>query len=450
MARKAHRYVGLLFLGCAAASPSTFGDAVISSTQWLQTLFSKSHTDRSAPAKPHTIHTTRIRAAPGESHPFRHHGGAKPSVTKPPAGQLHLSPAGLSAMLRHAPPHTEAKGIGAPLETQHRIGADVGYTMPELRRVRFGERLGEFFVCSSCETYGWVLQNSEESRVFNVFRAALRDGALCQQGGAATTVLDIGAHEGFYGLLAAAWGCRTYFFEPQPACVTTIAAAILVNGFRDARLVPRPFGPPELNITVSPSTHCAGQYPRRVGEREHHPMFLDRRKDTRTVHAVGLREVLGDLDAPILLAKVDVEGGELGVLQAMMPQLCAGKVLNLVFELTPAWWAQLGESKEHGAEIGAQLEACGFRQRRMVGVAPPRGCQPAGAPGSKISCAGRTQPQIEFDGPLETLLRYANGSADAVGGSELRSLKDILGACCTKKERDVWIAWEDPGTGASG
>ena len=181
MTRKAHRYVvGLLFLGCAAASPSTSGDGVIS---WAQAFFSSLHPDRSGPAKPHTIHTTRLRAAPGESHPIRHHGGAKPSVTKPPVPDtavrhLHLSPAQLSAMLRHAPPHTEAKGIGAPVETQHRIGADVGYKMPELRRVRFGKGLGEFFVCASCETYGWVLQNSEESRVFNVFRAALRDGAL--------------------------------------------------------------------------------------------------------------------------------------------------------------------------------------------------------------------------------------------------------------------------------
>ena len=51
-----------------------------------------------------------------------------------------------------------------------------------------------------------------------------------------SVVLDIGANQGFYSMLAAAHGCRVVSFEPQPECQRGLLAARARNGFTDAQL----------------------------------------------------------------------------------------------------------------------------------------------------------------------------------------------------------------------
>ena len=57
-----------------------------------------------------------------------------------------------------------------------------------------------------------------------------------------SVVLDIGANQSFYSMLAAAHGCRVVSFEPQLECQRGLLAARARNGFTDAQLqlVPRP------------------------------------------------------------------------------------------------------------------------------------------------------------------------------------------------------------------
>ena len=72
-------------------------------------------------------------------------------------------------------------------------------------------------------------------------------------------VLDIGANSGYYGLTAAAYGCRVVAFEPQPGCHAAISAAIARNGFgARMRLERRPVGaPPSGGVTVRvPARGC--------------------------------------------------------------------------------------------------------------------------------------------------------------------------------------------------
>lgn len=257
--------------------------------------------------------------------------------------------------------------------SRHRIGMDLDYDV-SMKRVRL-EGGTELFLCRDCESYGWVLNSPGESKVFNVFRTVLADGRRCQEG----VVLDIGANEGFFGLLAAAWGCTTYIFEPQPSCIAHISAAVLINGISHVvKLIPAPVGPENLEISVSPTAHCAGQYPRRNGDaaERFHPIALHRRTDVRLVKAVLLKNLLSTSadSRPILLVKIDVEGGEVSVVASSLDVLCSGKVLNIVMEISPAWWAEGGSSVAQALQVGRALENCGFRLQRMRGVRVPPGC----------------------------------------------------------------------------
>ena len=46
-------------------------------------------------------------------------------------------------------------------------------------------------------------------------------------------VIDVGAHIGWFSLLAASYGCRVVAFEPQPHAHAFLNASIAVNGFQD-------------------------------------------------------------------------------------------------------------------------------------------------------------------------------------------------------------------------
>ena len=76
-------------------------------------------------------------------------------------------------------------------------------------------------------------------------------------------VVDIGANEGFFGLLAASMGCRAYLFEPQPSCQRLLYAALLLNGFGTdvARVIPRPVSSEATRMLVAPSAPCVGRIP---------------------------------------------------------------------------------------------------------------------------------------------------------------------------------------------
>lgn len=78
-----------------------------------------------------------------------------------------------------------------------------------------------------------------------------------------SVVLDIGANQGFYSMLAAAHGCRVVSFEPQPECQRGLLAARARNGFTDAqlRLVPRPVSARPRDVVVSSGARvCALMY----------------------------------------------------------------------------------------------------------------------------------------------------------------------------------------------
>jgi len=240
----------------------------------------------------------------------------------------------------------------------------------------------------------WVFKDPGEHFVLSVFRRVLHNGDACSAdaAGQRPVVLDIGANEGFFGLLATAWGCRAVFFEPQPGCQKMIRAAFARNSFSPstARLVPHPVAEPPAVINVSADVQlCLGGWPfhssvkRTSSSLERPPRELARFFEsdrTFNVTSVDLSDrVLFDPDAietagrEIMLAKVDVEGGELSVLRAMLPLLRRRRVRHLVVELTPGWWScrhareptecrrqRSANGHEESNELWAAIEALGY------------------------------------------------------------------------------------------
>jgi len=148
-------------------------------------------------------------------------------------------------------------------------------------------------------------------------------------------VLDIGANTGFYSMISLSEGCENVItFDPQPSCVRHIKHAFVRNGFRKGVVIPYLVddisGKP---VKLDASLNCAGRWP--VQQHEAKTVDPDNIIDVNTT---TLSDALpGDLH--ISLAKVDTEGAEYSVLLSMIPFLERDLVQNVIFEMTPMWWA---------------------------------------------------------------------------------------------------------------
>lgn len=126
----------------------------------------------------------------------------------------------------------------------------------------------------------------------------------------------------YFGYMALAAQCGSvYFFDPQPLCAQSIAAAITKNGFDNAYVVTNPVtGIPGTTMDVDSRYNCDGRWPIEQDEVGIDP------NSTVAVHAVTLQQVLPADFSSIYFVKVDTEGGELGVLHSLMPYIQKKKV----------------------------------------------------------------------------------------------------------------------------
>ena len=133
-----------------------------------------------------------------------------------------------------------------------------------------------------------------------VFGRVLGNGTRCARV-PGSRVLDIGANEGIYGLMAAKWGCSVTMFEPQPHCVALLNGCVLLNNIgHRATIVPGPVSDSAEGLRVSPATGCSGVF----GKRQALPVGAP------VVEAKGVNPALlfGNITQPIVLVKIDVEG----------------------------------------------------------------------------------------------------------------------------------------------
>jgi hypothetical protein len=312
------------------------------------------------------------------------------SLAARPCGALpYLLPHEQADFLRRAPNPTDTIGSDSK---RSKLFNRLGY-QANLRRVRVPGGRADFYLPDSLESSDRLWGSDTEDAVLAVFNVVTHRGGRCSKAARRATVLDIGSNEGFFGLLASSWGCLTYFFEPQLSCQAAIYTALLLNGFGVdvARVVPRPVSSTRMSMVVSASAPCVDQFPRRRGsyDARKRPLLLERRPDQRRVRSVNVSAVLAaspwrpGMDAnggveqgvqrragakeeeeEVLLAKVDVEGGELGVLESLLPLMRRRRLLNLVVEITPGWW--VGGVKKYGCPSEG---GCAESAARAIGIA---------------------------------------------------------------------------------
>ena len=211
----------------------------------------------------------------------------------------------------------------------------------------------------------WMWLRGYEAQHLALVSAVLRSACA---GGGDPTLVDSGANEGTWTLLAAAFGCHAVAVEPQPLCVRELRRTLARNAalkprvtihqnmlwphvtsalFRtsgscsgDASFVPESDGANSSSFVRSTSRH-GGAVPGRV-----HSRSLD------AIFGAHVRR-----SAQILLWHVDVEGAEMRVLDSASSLFAAGRIERVLVELMAERWAKVGVRLESGLAVGRRLFA---------------------------------------------------------------------------------------------
>ena len=178
----------------------------------------------------------------------------------------------------------------------------------------------------------WLTTNRGELRVGEAIRDAI---AECRPG---RLFLDVGANIGAYGIAAAARGCDTVMFEPQPRCQSYVREAIAANHVgQRARLVPNPIGTPGRTLGVPADLECEGIYPNNVLRHGEGVAALRSKRGFEEVAFVNLTDHV-PRGADVAFLKVDVEGAEIDVLTQALPLFRTKQIRAATIEVSPYLW----------------------------------------------------------------------------------------------------------------
>lgn len=164
-------------------------------------------------------------------------------------------------------------------------------------------------------------------------------------------VMDVGAHVGYFSLLAARKGGpngKVYSFEPEPQNYELLLKNIEVNGYTNIvatrKAVSNKVGSATLFLTgLDNGRHST----------YHHGLP---EIGSVTVAATTIDAFLGAEDWPTIdLLKVDVEGAEMDVLQGMSQLLDKSQDLKLIIEFSPTLLCSAGANPlQFLVELGAR------------------------------------------------------------------------------------------------
>ena len=202
------------------------------------------------------------------------------------------------------------------------------------------------FVDLSCEKYYWL--GTHEERV---------QDALAEHVSAGFTVFDIGAHAGFFTLLAsrlAGPNGRVFAFEPRPDNVERLRRNVEANGARNVHVVP---------AAVSDRSGAAA-FIMHASTLEGRLAAADE-MSAASVRTEAIDALVRDGMAPPDLMKVDVEGAEGAVIRGAARTIDAERPLMLI-EV---------HSVEAGREVAAAMPCPYTFQDIATGIE-------AGAPGA--------------------------------------------------------------------
>jgi FkbM family methyltransferase len=184
------------------------------------------------------------------------------------------------------------------------------------------------------ERHKWepsYLNGVHEPGTTAVFRQLLQPGM---------GVVDVGAHVGYFSLLAAVLvgeAGRVYAFEPEPDNYALLVKNVEVNGYKNVTCLQR---------AVSQDTGSAQLFLRKYSL-EHSlspPEAGNARAEGMAVKTTSLDEYFAGCGWPsIHLVKMDIEGWEWPALEGMTELLRRSERLKLVLEFTPSLIRQAGK-----------------------------------------------------------------------------------------------------------
>jgi FkbM family methyltransferase len=157
-------------------------------------------------------------------------------------------------------------------------------------------------------------------------------------------VLDVGAHIGYYTLLAARLvgpEGQVYAFEPEPENYALLEKNVVLNGYHNVKLIPKAVADRAGSVKLFISTqgndrHSVFQNPRSL-----------KHEASREVAAVSLDEFLENVGWPhVDLVKLDIEGAEPLALDGMRRLLDQPGELKLIVEFAPESLQNGGTSPE--------------------------------------------------------------------------------------------------------
>ncbi len=167
----------------------------------------------------------------------------------------------------------------------------------------------------------------------------------------AMVILDIGTNSGYYCLIAAHLVGEkgvVYAFEPAPDNFALLVEHIEANGFTNIIPVPKAVsnksGKGRLFLATDSGSHSI--------------MYKPTGKDSVEVEVTSVDEFMENINRPVDLVKMDVEGSEIRVLEGMLETIRRNPELKIITEFYPDVLQKSGCSPE---EFLGKLMDFGFK-----------------------------------------------------------------------------------------
>lgn len=196
------------------------------------------------------------------------------------------------------------------------------------------------------EALGILFGNGYEPHMTRVFKTVVKSGM---------NVVDVGAHIGYYTVLASKLvgdKGNVWAFEPEPQSLLGLNDNLKLNGCSNVRVVPKALGDKHKETKLF-------LYGKFSGEQS----LVNISKNTKEimqVEVVPLDECVSD---KVDVVKIDVDGGEISVLNGMTMLIQENPCLLLFSEV---WARGLKESGHSCSEYWNILSSFGFRYIYLI------------------------------------------------------------------------------------
>lgn len=170
-------------------------------------------------------------------------------------------------------------------------------------------------------------------------------------------VLDIGAHIGWYSLMASACVGKTgivYAFEPEPNSFNILSKNVNLNGIQNVILVNKALSDSSGSKELFVNLYKNGP--------SNYQMWRVSNEESISIDTVSLDEYLEDKHVDVI--KMDVEGCEVKVLRGAEDVLSENPQLRIFSEYWPEGIKRAGDSPEEYIDI---ISDHGFCIRKMDG-----------------------------------------------------------------------------------